>query len=56
MMNTLAAKAPFIEKSYFFGSNIAGKPRRYLLNSAGRQKMTEMMAELEKSEYEGFMT
>jgi cation diffusion facilitator CzcD-associated flavoprotein CzcO len=55
MMNTLASKGPFIEESYFYGNNIAGKPRRYLLNSAGRPKMQEMMAELVKRDYEGFM-
>ena len=32
-------KPSFGESSYFFGTNIPGKPRRYLLNSAGRPKL-----------------
>ena len=39
MVDRGAALAPFGEKSYFFGSNIPGKPRKYLLNSGGRPKL-----------------
>src|SRR5207253_1759191 len=39
MIDSVAAMPPsFGESSYFFGANIPGKPRRYLLNSAGRPK------------------
>ena len=32
-------KSPFGESSYYFGTNIPGKPRKYLLNSGGRPKL-----------------
>src|SRR5690606_18122653 len=42
MVDRGARRAPsFGESSYYFGSNIPGKPRRYLLNSAGRPKLFE---------------
>ena len=40
MVDRWATRAPsFGEISYYFGSNIPGKPRKYLLNSAGRPKL-----------------
>ena len=41
-----AAQLPpsFTEKSYYLGTNIPGKPRRYLLNTGGRQKLREISA------------
>ena len=39
MVDTGAATSPFSENSYFFGTNIPGKPRKYLLNSGGRPKL-----------------
>ena len=45
MVDKVAAMPPsFGESSYFFGSNIPGKPRRYLLNSAGRPKLLKEIA------------
>ena len=38
-------RPPFGESSYFFGTNIPGKPRRYLLNSGGRPKLFKEIAE-----------
>ncbi len=42
------------EKSYFFGANIPGKPRRYLLNSGGRPKLHAMIADLRENDYKAF--
>jgi cation diffusion facilitator CzcD-associated flavoprotein CzcO len=46
--------SPFNEKSYFFGSNIPGKPKAFLLNSLGRPKLLEMMEAAAKTDYAGF--
>jgi hypothetical protein len=56
LMDTIAAKSPaaFGPSSYFYGSNIPGKPRRYLLNSAGRPKLFSMIAEVVESDYKMF--
>jgi hypothetical protein len=56
MVDTIAAKSPatFGESSYFFGSNIPGKPRRYLLNSAGRPKLLAMIADIAGNDYKTF--
>jgi cation diffusion facilitator CzcD-associated flavoprotein CzcO len=40
--------------SYYFGANIPGKPRKYLLNSAGRPKLLQVMAELIDNDYKSF--
>ena len=39
MVDNGAALSPFGEISYYFGTNIPGKPRKYLLNSGGRPKL-----------------
>ena len=54
MVEAYASKQPFGQSSYFFGSNIPGKPRRFLLNPGGRPLMKSMMADVINSEYEGF--
>jgi cation diffusion facilitator CzcD-associated flavoprotein CzcO len=46
--------SPFNEKSYFYGTNIPGKARRFLLNPLGRPKLLELMEAAVKSDYEGF--
>jgi hypothetical protein len=46
--------SPFNEKSYFFGTNIPGKARSFLLNSLGRPKLLEMMEAAAKTDYAGF--
>jgi cation diffusion facilitator CzcD-associated flavoprotein CzcO len=46
--------SPFNEKSYFFGTNIPGKPKAFLLNSLGRPKLLEMMEAAVKGDYAGF--
>jgi len=48
----LAVRPPsFGPNSYYFGANVPGKPRRYLLNSAGRPKL---LADIAEQEAEGF--
>ena len=55
MVNRGAASSPFGEASYFFGTNIPGKPRRYLLNSGGRPKLFSVIDEVRTSEYAPFL-
>lgn len=52
-----AARQPpsFGESSYYFGSNIPGKPRRYLLNAAGRPKLLELIAKSRANDYAPFV-
>ncbi len=54
MVNRGAAASPFGEKSYFFGTNIPGKPVRYLLNSGGRPKLFSVIAETVANDYDAF--
>jgi cation diffusion facilitator CzcD-associated flavoprotein CzcO len=54
MVDRGAATAPFGERSYFFGANIPGKPRRYLLNSGGRPKLFKEIARVIESDYKAF--
>jgi cation diffusion facilitator CzcD-associated flavoprotein CzcO len=56
MVDAVAEKSPaaFGHSSYFFGANIPGKPRRYLLNSAGRPKLFAMIAEVRDNDYAAF--
>jgi cation diffusion facilitator CzcD-associated flavoprotein CzcO len=55
MVDRWATKAPsFGESSYYFGSNIPGKPRKYLLNSAGRPKLLAEIAKVIDTDYKAF--
>ena len=54
MVNRYASLGPFSEASYFFGSNIPGKPVRYLLNPGGRPKLHAAMAACAEHDYESF--
>ena len=55
MVDRWATRAPsFGEISYYFGSNIPGKPRKYLLNSAGRPKLFAEIRKVFESDYEAF--
>jgi cation diffusion facilitator CzcD-associated flavoprotein CzcO len=54
MIDTGAAMSPFGEISYYFGSNIPGKPRRYLLNSGGRPKLFKEIRRVHDNDYEAF--
>ena len=54
MIDNGAAMSPFGERSYFFGANIPGKPRRYLLNSGGRPKLFKEIARVVENDYKAF--
>jgi cation diffusion facilitator CzcD-associated flavoprotein CzcO len=54
MVDSGAAFSPFGESSYYFGTNIPGKPRRYLLNSGGRPKLFKEFARVRDNAYEAF--
>jgi cation diffusion facilitator CzcD-associated flavoprotein CzcO len=55
MVDRGAARAPsFGESSYYFGANIPGKARKYLLNSAGRPKLFKEMARVRETGYAAF--
>jgi cation diffusion facilitator CzcD-associated flavoprotein CzcO len=55
MVDTWATMPPsFGESSYYFGSNIPGKPRRYLLNAGGRPKFFKEIGRVRANDYEAF--
>jgi cation diffusion facilitator CzcD-associated flavoprotein CzcO len=54
MVDEGAATAVFGEISYYFGTNIPGKPRRYLLNSGGRPKLFKEIARVAATDYQAF--
>jgi cation diffusion facilitator CzcD-associated flavoprotein CzcO len=49
-----ASPLSFGEKSYYFGTNIPGKPKRYLLNSGGRPKFFSIAADTVANDYDSF--
>jgi cation diffusion facilitator CzcD-associated flavoprotein CzcO len=49
-----ATLSSFNEKSYFYGTNVPGKARRFLLNPLGRPKLLELMEAAVKGNYAGF--
>jgi cation diffusion facilitator CzcD-associated flavoprotein CzcO len=54
MIDAGAALSPFGESSYYFGSNIPGKPRKYLLNSGGRPKLFREIQRVADTDYKAF--
>ncbi len=54
MVDTEAEKSPVGKQSYFYGLNIPGKPRRFLINPAGRPTLLRLMAQIVDRDYEGF--
>ena len=54
MINTYGAMSNFSEDSYFFGANIPGKPRRYLLNPGGRPRLQAAMATVVNDDFRAF--
>jgi len=55
MVDRGAGRRPsFGAGSYYFGANVAGKPRRYLLNSAGRPKLFRELQKLVDTDYAAF--
>jgi cation diffusion facilitator CzcD-associated flavoprotein CzcO len=56
MIDRAARRPPsFTEKSYYFGTNVPGKPRKYLLNAAGRPKLLSLIAESKANNYAPFV-
>jgi cation diffusion facilitator CzcD-associated flavoprotein CzcO len=55
MVDRNAKKAPsFGESSYYFGSNIPGKPHKYLLNSGGRPHLFTVIDDVIDNDYKAF--
>jgi len=54
MVDTNASTSPFGESSYYFGTNVPGKPRKYLLNSGGRPKLFKEMRRVVDTDYAAF--
>jgi cation diffusion facilitator CzcD-associated flavoprotein CzcO len=44
----------FIEHGQYFGENVPGKPRRFLLNPAGRPALQRVMVKTAEADYPGF--
>jgi cation diffusion facilitator CzcD-associated flavoprotein CzcO len=54
MVDKGAEKTTFGTIGQYVGSNIPGKPKRYLLNSGGRPKLFEIIADVVKNDYSAF--
>jgi cation diffusion facilitator CzcD-associated flavoprotein CzcO len=54
MVDKGAALTTFGTIGQYVGSNIPGKPRRYLLNTGGRPKLFEIIADTKAHDYEAF--
>ena len=52
MINRNAGRQSFGEASYYFGTNIPGKPVAFLLNSGGRPKLFSIIAEVVDNDYD----
>jgi cation diffusion facilitator CzcD-associated flavoprotein CzcO len=56
MVDRNAARPPsFGASSYYFGSNIPGKPRKYLLNAGGRPHFFKVIAGVRDNDYKAFL-
>jgi cation diffusion facilitator CzcD-associated flavoprotein CzcO len=54
MVDKGAAKTTFGTIGQYVGGNIPGKPRRYLLNTGGRPKLFEVIADVVANDYQAF--
>ena len=54
MIDRGVVHSPFGESSYYFGTNIPGKPRKYLLNSGGRPKLLKEFQRVRDTDYAAF--
>jgi cation diffusion facilitator CzcD-associated flavoprotein CzcO len=54
MIDRAASRTPFGTIGQYVGGNIPGKPKRYLLNAAGRPKLFSAIAEVKASGYADF--
>src|SRR4051794_33972561 len=53
-MEKAAAQTPFGTVGQYVGGNIPGKPKRYLLNAAGRPYLFKVMAQVVEDDYAAF--
>jgi cation diffusion facilitator CzcD-associated flavoprotein CzcO len=57
MVDRGASSSPFTEEhSYYFGTNVPGKPRKYLLNSGGRPKLFKEFDRVRATDWAAFRT
>jgi cation diffusion facilitator CzcD-associated flavoprotein CzcO len=54
IMDKAASRTPFGTIGQYVGGNIPGKPKRYLLNAAGRPYLFSTIAEVEEHDYAEF--
>jgi cation diffusion facilitator CzcD-associated flavoprotein CzcO len=54
MDDKAARQAPFGELGQYYGTNIPGKPRRYLLNAGGRPKLHREIQRVRDTDYAAF--
>jgi cation diffusion facilitator CzcD-associated flavoprotein CzcO len=54
LMEKAASRTPFGTIGQYVGGNIPGKPKRYLLNAAGRPKLFEEIARVKEGGYADF--
>ena len=54
MVDKGARRTTFGTIGQYVGGNIPGKPRRYLLNTGGRPKLFEIIADVVKDDYQAF--
>jgi cation diffusion facilitator CzcD-associated flavoprotein CzcO len=54
-MEKAAAQTPFGTVGQYVGANIPGKPKRYLLNAAGRPYLFKVIADVVENDYEAFV-
>jgi hypothetical protein len=55
MMNDSESRSSFLKSSYFYGSNIPGKPVRQLLNPTGRWTLQRMIADVVGNDFSAFL-
>ena len=54
MVDKAAQQAPFGELGQYYGTNIPGKPRRYLLNAGGRPKLHREIQRVRDTDFAAF--
>jgi hypothetical protein len=54
MIDKGAGRTSFGVIGQYVGSHMPGKPKRYLLNSGGRFKLFEIIAETKSSQFQAF--
>ncbi|HWE56976.1 MAG TPA: NAD(P)/FAD-dependent oxidoreductase [Acidimicrobiales bacterium] len=54
MVGRGVARQSFGESSYYFGTNIPGKAKSFLINSGGRPKLLSVIADTKAADYDAF--